>query len=125
MKKQNSMIDQFEKDSTAIENTKRISDYILHSGVDLYGIANLKDFNERSDALKSVQDLILNLYHYAIVLGIPQNHAGKQLEDTGASLFLEEAVFGLMVYLNDVEKHSALIIHTDDEIDPFDRFAAC
>ena len=115
------MIGQFEIDSTATENTKRIGDFIIHSGVDLYGIANLKNFKERSDALKSVQDLILNRYHFAIVLGIPQNHKGKQLNDTGASLFLEKAAFGLMVYLNDVEKRSALIIHTDDEIEPLQR----
>ncbi len=115
------MIGQFEKDSTATENTKRIGDFIINSGVDLFGIANLRNFKERSNAIESVQDLILNRYHFAIVLGIPQNHGGKQLNDTGASLFLEEVAFGLMAYLNDVEKHSALIIHTDDEIEPFER----
>ncbi|MEI6138957.1 MAG: 4Fe-4S dicluster domain-containing protein [Mariniphaga sp.] len=115
------MIDQFEIDSTATENTKRINDFILQSGVDLYGIANLRNYKERSESLRSVQDLILNRYHFGIVLGIPQNHAGKRLNDMEASLILEEAAFGVMVYLNDVEKHSALIIHTDDEIEPFER----
>ena len=115
------MSDQFEIASVSTENTKRIGDYIINSGVDLYGIANLKNFIKRSETLKSVQDLILNRYHFAIVLGIPHNHSGKQLNDTGASLFLEEVAFGLMVYLNDVEKHSALIIHTDDEIEPYER----
>ena len=66
-------------------------------------------------------EVLYRAYYNYIVLGIPQNHAGKQLDDTGASLLLEEAAFGLMVYLNDVEKHSALIIHTDDEIEPLER----
>jgi len=62
----------------------------------------------------------LNMFPYAIVLGAQYGKLGKKVSGGETALFLEEAAFSVMEYLED-KGYRHLIIHTEDEFDPINR----
>ncbi len=62
----------------------------------------------------------LNMFPYAIVLGVQYGKLGKKASGDVNSLFLEDAAFSIMSYLEN-KGYRQLIIHTEDEFDPIDR----
>jgi epoxyqueuosine reductase len=102
-------------------NAKKIGDFIGQYAIDLYGIANLNEFNSTSNSSHTLSDQVIKNYKYAIVIGSKLRNKGEIVNGTDTALFLEEVAFKLMLHIIEKEKHSALIIHTEDEFDPVNR----
>jgi len=62
----------------------------------------------------------INMFPYAIVLGAQYGKLGKRASGGETALFLENAAFSIMEYLED-RGYRQLIIHTEDEFDPINR----
>ncbi len=62
----------------------------------------------------------LNMFPYAIVLGAQYGKLGKKVSGNETALFLENAAFSIMEYLEN-KGYRQLIIHTEDEFDPINR----
>lgn len=103
------------------ENAERISTFISHFGVDLFGITSLDKFKNGQDLIPSLTAQIIKNFEYAIVLGAKLNKTGNKVSGTDTALFLEEVAFKLMLHIIEKERHTALIIHTEDEFDPLNR----
>jgi len=116
------MTDQSNVQDIEKENTERICSYISQFDVDIFGIANLNEFKLNSSSIPTFTNHILKSFSYAIVFGAQYGKLGKKASGNDVSMFLEKIAFDLMLYIIEKEKHSALIIHTEDEIDPVNRF---
>jgi len=62
----------------------------------------------------------INMFPYAIVLGAQYGKLGKKASGDENSLFLEDAAFSIMSYLEN-KGYRQLIIHTEDVFDPINR----
>ncbi len=62
----------------------------------------------------------IKMFPYAIVLGAQYGKLGKKASGDVNSLFLEDAAFSIMSYLEN-KGYRHLIIHTEDEFDPINR----
>ncbi|MFX1468279.1 MAG: 4Fe-4S dicluster domain-containing protein [Promethearchaeota archaeon] len=94
--------------------------YIENLDVDIYGIADMKLLTEMETGLPIDTKKFLNMFLYAIVLGAQYGKLGKKASGGKTALFLEEAAFSIMEYLED-KGFRQLIIHTEDEFDPINR----
>jgi epoxyqueuosine reductase QueG len=100
-----------------IINTSKILKYIKPFNVDLIGIADLIDFKNNLKSLPTSTEDIIKNYKYAIVIGAQYGKLGKNASGMDTSLYLEMIALNILSYIVEKEKHSGLIIHTEDEID--------
>jgi epoxyqueuosine reductase len=100
--------------------TKNLTNIIERLGIDIYGIADMHLLNEMETGISIDLERFINVFPYAIVLGAQYGKLGKKISGGKISLFLEEAAFSIMEYLED-KGYRQLIIHTEDEFDPINR----
>ena len=75
---------------------------------------------EMETGLSTDLNKFTNMFPYAIVLGAQYGKLGKRATGGETALFLENAAFSIMEYLED-RGYRQLIIHTEDEFDPINR----
>jgi epoxyqueuosine reductase len=112
------MANEYDIHLVAKENTKKIGNFISKFDVDIFGITNLNEFKDKSNIISNFHSQVLKNFNFAIVLGYASMKTGKKFNGTDISLFLEDVALRLTLHLIEKEKHSALIIHTEDEMDP-------
>ncbi|MFX1494487.1 MAG: 4Fe-4S dicluster domain-containing protein [Promethearchaeota archaeon] len=103
-----------------IIETENLRKYIEKLKIDIYGIADMHLLNEMETGLPTDLKKFLNMFPYAIVLGAQYGKLGKKASGGRTALFLEEAAFSIMEYLES-KGYRQLIIHTEDEFDPINR----
>mgnify|MGYP002397716776 CR=1 FL=1 len=103
------------------ENTNKMFSYINQYNIDLFGIADLNEFKNNTSTISPFINNVMESFKYAIVIGAQYGKLGKKVGGNDTSMFLEKVAFELMLHLIEKEKHSALIIHTEDEFDPINR----
>ncbi|MFX1241877.1 MAG: hypothetical protein ACFFA7_11575 [Promethearchaeota archaeon] len=101
-------------------DTENLRKYINKLEIDVYGIANMNLLKEMETGIPINLEKFLNMFPYAIVLGAQYGKLGKKASSGKTALFLEEAAFSIMEYLED-KGYRQLIIHTEDEFDPINR----
>jgi len=107
------------EDQKIIE-TENLRRYIKELEVDIYGIVDMHLLKEMETGLPTDLKKFINMFPYAIVLGVQYGKLGKKASGTESALFLEEAAFSIMSYLEN-KGYRQLIIHTEDEFDPINR----
>ena len=107
------------KEQKIIE-TENLRKFIAKLNIDIYGIADMHLLKEMETGLPTDLKKFLNIFPYAIVLGAQYGKLGKKVSGGKTALFLEEAAFSIMEYLED-KGYKQLIIHTEDEFDPINR----
>ena len=107
------------KEQKIIE-TENLRKYIKKLGIDIYGVADMHLLNEMETGLPLDLQKFLDMFPYAIVLGAQYGKLGKKVSGNSTALFLEEAAFSIMEYLEN-KGNRQLIIHTEDEFDPINR----
>jgi len=103
-----------------IIETENLRKYIKKLEIDTYGIGDMHLLKEMETGLPTDLKKFLNMFPYAIVLGAQYGKLGKKASGDESSLFLEEAAFSIMSYLEN-KGYRHLIIHTEDEFDPINR----
>ena len=103
-----------------IFETENLRKFIKSLELDVCGIANMHLLNEMETGLPTDLKKFLNLFPYAIVLGVQYQKLGKKASGGESSLFLESAAISIMEYLEN-KGYRQLIIHTEDEFDPINR----
>jgi len=103
-----------------ISETENLRKYIKKLEIDTFGIADMNLLQEMETGLPIDLKKFLNMFPYAIVLGVQYGKLGKKASGTESSLFLEDAAFFIMCYLEN-KGYRQLIIHTEDEFDPINR----
>ena len=103
-----------------IIETENLRKYFKKLDIDIYGIANMNLLKEMDTGLPTDLKKFLNMFPYAIVLGVQYGKLGKKASGGKTALFLEEAAFSIMEYLEN-KGYRQLIIHTEDEFDPINR----
>jgi len=103
-----------------IIETENLRKYIKKLGIDTYGVADMQLLKEIETGLPIDLKKFLNMFPYAIVLGVHYGKLGKKASGTESSIFLEDAAFSIMDYLEE-KGYRQLIIHTEDEFDPINR----
>ncbi|MFX1346008.1 MAG: hypothetical protein ACFFAI_12935 [Promethearchaeota archaeon] len=103
-----------------IAETEKLRKFIKKLDVDIYGIADMHLLEEVETGLPIDLKKFLNLFPYAIVLGAQYGKLGIKASGSETALFLEEAAFSIMDYLEN-KGYRQLIIHTEDEFDPINR----
>ena len=88
--------------------------------IDTYGIADMHLLMEMETGLPTDVKKFINMFPYAIVLGAQYGKLGKKASGNRTALFLEEAAFSIMDYLENKD-YRQFIIHTEDEFDPINR----
>ena len=106
-----------EKKIIEAENLRK---YIKKLEIDTYGIADMNLLKEMETGLPTDLKKFLNMFPYAIVLGAQYGKLGKKASGDENALFLENAAFSIMSYLENKD-YNHLIIHTEDEFDPINR----
>jgi len=103
-----------------IIETENLRKYIEKLEIDIYGIAEMHLLKKRESGVPIDLKKFLNMFPYAIVLGAPYGKLGEKASGNATSLFLENAAFSIMGYLEN-KGYKQLIIHTEDEFDPINR----
>jgi epoxyqueuosine reductase QueG len=107
------------EDQKIIE-TENLTKFIKSLEIDIYGVADMHLLKEMETGLPTDLKKFLNLFPYAIVLGVQYGKLGKKASGGESSLFLEGAAISIMEYLEN-KGYRQLIIHTEDEFDPINR----
>ncbi|MFX0036634.1 MAG: 4Fe-4S binding protein [Candidatus Hermodarchaeota archaeon] len=107
-------------DEQRILETEDLKNYIKKLEIDIYGIADMKLLTEMETGLPTDTKKFINMFPYAIVLGAQYGKLGRKTSGGKTALFLEDAAFSIMEYLED-KGFRQLIIHTEDEFDPINR----
>ena len=100
--------------------TENLRKFIKKLDVDVYGIADMQLLKEMETGIPTDLDKFLNMFSYAIVLGAQYGKLGKKASGGERAMFLENAAFSVMEYLED-KGYRKLIIHTEDEFDLINR----
>ena len=100
--------------------TENLKKYIKKLGIDIYGVADMHLLKEMETGLPTDLKKFSDMFPYAIVLGAQYGKLGKKASGGKTALFLEEAAFSIMEYLEN-KGYRQLIIHTEDEFDPINR----
>lgn len=103
-----------------IIETENLREFIKKLDIDIYGIADLHLLTEIETGIHTDMKKFINMFPYAIVLGAQYGKLGKNASGGRTALFLEEAAFSVMEYLES-KGYRQLIIHTEDEFDPINR----
>ncbi len=103
-----------------IVETENLIRFIKKLEIDTYGIADMNLLKEMETGIPTDLEKFLNMFPYAIVLGAQYGKLGKKASGAERSLFLEDAAFSIMDYLES-KGYRQLIIHTEDEFDPINR----
>ncbi len=103
-----------------VSETENLKSFIRALEVNLVGIADLNQLEGMPIGLPFDSSGLLQKYQYAIVLGAQLGKLGDNVSGTETALFLEKAAFEVMGYLEE-KRYKLLIIHTEDEFDPFKR----
>ena len=106
-----------EQKITETENLKKL---IKRLEIDIYGIADMRLLEEMETGLPTDLKKFLNMFPYAIVLGAQYGKLEKKASGGETAMFLENAAFSIMEYLEN-KGYRQLIIHTEDEFDPINR----
>ncbi|MFX1497636.1 MAG: 4Fe-4S dicluster domain-containing protein [Promethearchaeota archaeon] len=107
-------------DQQMVIETKNLRNYIKNLGIDIYGFADMRQLMEIETGIPTDSKKFINMFPYAIVLGAQYGKLGKKASGGRTALFLEEAAFSVMEYLES-KGYRQLIIHTEDEFDPINR----
>ena len=107
------------EDQKIIE-TENLRRYIKELEVDIYGVADMQLLKEMETGLPTDLKKFINIFPYAIVLGVQYQKLGKKASGGESSLFLESVAISIMEYLEN-KGYRQLIIHTEDEFDPINR----
>ena len=107
------------EDQKIIE-TKNLREFIEKLEIDIYGIADMNVLKEIETGLPIDIKKFISMFPFAIVLSTQYGKLGKKTSGKRAALFLEEAAFSIMEYLES-KGYRQLIIHTEDEFDPINR----
>jgi len=100
--------------------TKNLGTLIKNLNIDVYGIADMQLLKEMETGIPIEVNRFINIFPYAIVLGAQYGKSGKKVSGMETALFLENAAFSIMEYLEN-KGNRQLIIHTEDEFDPINR----
>jgi epoxyqueuosine reductase len=100
--------------------TEKLREYVKKLNIDIYGIADMNLLKEMKTGFPADLNKFIDLFPYAIVLGAQYGKLGKKTSGGKTALFLEQAAFSIMEYLED-KGYRQLIIHTEDEFDPINR----
>jgi epoxyqueuosine reductase len=100
--------------------TGELKSLVRGLGVDLAGIADLRQLKELPIGLPVDAASFFGRFRRAIVMGVQFGKLGPSATGTDVSLFLERAALAVADRL-ERKKRSALIIHTEDEFDPVKR----
>ncbi|MFX0059390.1 MAG: hypothetical protein ACFE85_03170 [Candidatus Hodarchaeota archaeon] len=100
--------------------TENLRKYINKLEIDTFGIADMHLLKDMQTGLPTDVKKFVNMFPYAIVLGAQYGKLGKKASGSETALFLEDAAFSIMEYLED-KGYRQLIIHTEDEFDPINR----
>ena len=103
-----------------ILETENLRKYIKKLEIDTYGVADMHLLKEMETGIPTDLEKFLNMFPYAIVLGAQYGKLGKKASGGRTALFLEDAAFSIMEYLEN-KGYRQLIIHTEDELDPTNR----
>jgi len=103
-----------------IIETENLRKFIKRLDIDVYGVADMQLLKEMETGLPTDLSKFINMFPYAIVLGAQYGKLGKKTSGGETALFLEEAAFNIMEYLEN-KGYRQLIIHTEDEFDPINR----
>ena len=103
-----------------IIETENLRKYINKLDIDTFGIVDMLLLKEMETGLPTDVKKFVDVFPYAIVLGAQYGKLGKKASGGKTALFLEEAAFSTMEYLED-KGYKQLIIHTEDEFDPINR----
>ncbi|MFW9829731.1 MAG: 4Fe-4S dicluster domain-containing protein [Candidatus Thorarchaeota archaeon] len=107
------------EEQTIIE-TENIIKYIKKLDIDIYGIADMHLLKEMKTGIPINLIKFIDMFPYAIILGAQYGKLGKKASGGKTALFLEEAAFSILEYL-EAKGYRNLIIHTEDEFDPVNR----
>jgi len=107
-------------DEEKIIETENLRKFIKKLEIDIYGIADMNLLKEMETGLPIDLNKFIDMFPYAIVLGAQYRKLGKKASGGKTALFLEEAAFSIMEYLES-NGYRQLIIHTEDEFDPINR----
>ncbi|MFX1501260.1 MAG: 4Fe-4S dicluster domain-containing protein [Promethearchaeota archaeon] len=100
--------------------TENLRKYIKELGIVTYGVADMHLLKEINTGVPIDLKKFINMFPYAIVLGAQYGKLGKKASGGKTALFLEDAAFSIMEYLES-KGYKQLIIHTEDEFDPINR----
>ena len=100
--------------------TESLRKFIKKLEIDTYGIADMHLLKDMEIGISIDLKKFLNMFPYAIVLGAQYGKLGKKASGNETALFLENAAFSIMEYLEN-KGYRQLIIHTEDEFDPINR----
>lgn len=103
-----------------IIETENLRKHIKELGIVTYGVADMHLLEEMDTGLPIDLKKFINMFPYAIVLGAQYGKLGKKASGDKIALFLEDAAFSIMEYLES-KGYKQLIIHTEDEFDPINR----
>ncbi len=103
-----------------ISETENLRKYIKKLKIDIYGVCDMHLLKEIETGLPIDLKKFIDMFPYAIVLGVQYGKLGKKASGSKSSLFLEDAAFSIMEYLEN-KGYKQLIIHTEDEFDPINR----
>jgi len=103
-----------------IIETENLRKHIKQLEIDIYGFADMHLLKEMKTGLPTDLKKFIEMFPYAIVLGAQYGKLGKKASGNRTALFLEEAAFSIMEYLENKD-YKQLIIHTEDEFDPINR----
>ena len=103
-----------------IIETENLRRFIKKLYIDIYGVADMHLLNEMETGLPTDLKKFLKMFPYAIALGAQYGKLGKKASGGRTALFLKEAAFSIMEYLEN-KGYRQLIIHTEDEFDPINR----
>ncbi len=112
-----------EQESSAshrVERTEKLKAHVRDLGVDVVGVADLKSLQDIPTALPAGSLDLLARYQYAIVLGAQLGKLGPKAPGIEVDMFLERAALEALDLLEGTGIH-ALIVHTEDELDPVRR----
>jgi len=107
-------------DEQKIIETENLRKYIRELEIDTYGVVDMHLLIEMQIGLPIDLKKFINMFPYAIVLGAQYGKLGKKASGGRTALFLEDAAFSIMEYLEN-QGYRQLIIHTEDEFDPINR----
>ena len=103
-----------------IIETENLRKYIKKLEIDTFGIADMHLLKEMESGLPIDLKKLLKMFPYAIVLGAQYGKLGLKTSGNETALFLENAAFSIMDYLEN-KGYRQLIVHTEDEFDPVNR----
>ncbi len=102
------------------KNTRSIISIIRRSGIDTFGIADLRGIASAELPLRIDFHDIYKNYQYAIVAGIPFAKHEASVPSTTLILDLEKTAYEISDFCEE-NRRNYLIIHPEDEFDPVTR----